>query len=114
IARRSPAGSRSAYLQHPPARGIPPQVADRAGLRGRHHRSRLRRLSRGGALPAEILTVESQEEAPWFVCHTKPRCEKKFAALLAAEKFEHYLPLVLSERHYPKQVKRFSKPLFPG
>ena len=30
----------------------------------------------------------------WLVCHTKPRCEKKFAALMAAEKF--------------------TKPLFPG
>jgi len=50
----------------------------------------------------------------WFVCHTKPRCEKKFAALMAAERFEHYLPLVQSIRRYPKQVKRFSKPLFTG
>jgi len=53
-------------------------------------------------------------DAPWFVCHTKPRCEKKFAALLAAEKFEHYLPLVESVRHYAQQTKRFTKPLFPG
>ena len=54
------------------------------------------------------------QDAPWFVCHTKPRCEKKFAALLAAEKFEHYLPLVESVRHYAQQTKRFTKPLFPG
>lgn len=53
-------------------------------------------------------------EPTWFVCHTKPRCEKKFAALLAMEKFEHYLPLVLSVRHYGAQVKKFTKPLFPG
>jgi transcription antitermination factor NusG len=50
----------------------------------------------------------------WFVCHTRPRCEKKFAALCAAEDFEHYLPLVESVRRYAKQVKRFTKPLFPG
>lgn len=50
----------------------------------------------------------------WLVCHTKPRCEKKFAALLAAEKFEHYLPLVQSVRRYGQQTKRFTKPLFPG
>lgn len=50
----------------------------------------------------------------WLVCHTKPRCEKKFAALLAAEKFEHYLPLVPSVRKYAQQTKRFTKPLFPG
>ena len=36
----------------------------------------------------------------WLVCHTKPRCEKKFAALLQAEKFEHYLALVQSVRRY--------------
>jgi transcription antitermination factor NusG len=50
----------------------------------------------------------------WFACHTRPRCEKKFAALLAAERFEHYLPLVSSVRRYPKETKRFTKPLFPG
>lgn len=50
----------------------------------------------------------------WLVCHTKPRCEKKFAALMTAEKFEHYLPLVQSVRHYAQQTKKFTKPLFPG
>lgn len=50
----------------------------------------------------------------WLVCHTKPRCEKKFAALMSAEKFEHYLPLVASVRKYAQQTKRFTKPLFPG
>ena len=50
----------------------------------------------------------------WFVCHTKPRCEKKFAALLAAEGAVHYLPLVASVRRYAQQTKRFTKPLFPG
>jgi len=50
----------------------------------------------------------------WLVCHTKPRCEKKFAALMAAEKFEHYLALVVSVRYYAQQTKKFTKPLFPG
>jgi transcription antitermination factor NusG len=50
----------------------------------------------------------------WLVCHTKPRCEKKFAALMRAEKFEHYLPLIDSVRRYAQQTKRFTKPLFPG
>jgi transcription antitermination factor NusG len=52
--------------------------------------------------------------SPWLVCHTKPRCEKKFAALMAAEGFEHYLALVQSVRRYQHQTKRFTKPLFPG
>jgi transcriptional antiterminator RfaH len=50
----------------------------------------------------------------WFACHTRPRCEKKFAALLVAERFAHYLPLVPSVRRYRDQTKRFTKPLFPG
>jgi transcriptional antiterminator RfaH len=54
------------------------------------------------------------EELYWLVCHTKPRCEKKFAALMTAEKFEHYLPLITSVRKYAQQTKRFTKPLFAG
>ena len=50
----------------------------------------------------------------WLVCHTKPRCEKKFAALMKAEQFEHYLALVQSVRRYAQQIKKFTKPLFPG
>ena len=50
----------------------------------------------------------------WYVCHTKPRCEKKFAALLKAEAIEHYLPLVESVRRYGRTTKRYSKPLFSG
>ena len=52
--------------------------------------------------------------APWFVCHTKPRCEKKFADLLVREACEHCLPLVGSERRYGNRIRRFTKPLFPG
>jgi transcription antitermination factor NusG len=55
-----------------------------------------------------------EPEFYWLVCHTKPRCEKKFAALMQAEKFEHYLALVDSVRKYAQQTKRFTKPLFPG
>jgi transcriptional antiterminator RfaH len=53
-------------------------------------------------------------EPRWFVCHTKPRCEKKFDDLAARENFEHYLPLIQSVRHYGTQKKTFTKPLFPG
>ncbi len=53
-------------------------------------------------------------ETVWLVCHTRPRCEKKFAALMRAEKFEHYLPLINSVRKYKDQTKTFTKPLFPG
>jgi transcriptional antiterminator RfaH len=50
----------------------------------------------------------------WHVCHTKPRCEKKFAALMEVEDFNYYLPLIESVRAYGRQTKRFTKPLFPG
>lgn len=53
-------------------------------------------------------------EPRWFVCHTKPRCEKKFSALLTMERFTHYLPLIQSVRRYGTQKKTFTKPLFPG
>ena len=50
----------------------------------------------------------------WLVCHTKPRCEKKFADLVEREGFAHYLPLVQSVRSYGGQKKKFTKPLFAG
>jgi transcription antitermination factor NusG len=59
-------------------------------------------------------TPTSPANTYWLVCHTKPRCEKKFSALMAAEKFDHYLPLVQSVRRYAQQTKKFTKPLFPG
>lgn len=59
-------------------------------------------------------TLPNFDEPRWFACHTKPRCEKKFAALVEREHFAHYLPLVLSVRRYRAQTKQFTKPLFPG
>jgi transcriptional antiterminator RfaH len=53
-------------------------------------------------------------EPRWFVCHTKPRCEKKFDDLMAREHFAHYLPLIQSVRRYGTQKKTFTKPLFAG
>ena len=53
-------------------------------------------------------------EPRWFVCHTKPRCEKKFADVLAREQFDHYLALLDSVRRYGTQKKVFTKPLFAG
>ncbi|MDE3083823.1 MAG: antitermination protein NusG [Verrucomicrobiota bacterium] len=50
----------------------------------------------------------------WYGCHTRPRCEKKFAELMRAEGFAHYLPLMPSVRRYHNQTKRFTKPLFTG
>lgn len=54
------------------------------------------------------------DEPRWFAFHTKPRCEKKFAALLSREQFSHYVPLIKSVRRYGNQKKTFTKPLFAG
>jgi|GEM_PF-129225 len=67
--------------------------------------------------PDESPTSDSQGKEgprPWWVCHCKPRCEKKFAALMQAHGFEHYLPLVTNERRYGTRIKSFTKPLFPS
>ena len=47
---------------------------------------------------ATIAVPLSPPGEAWFACHTRPRCEKKFSALMTAERFEHYLPLVESVR----------------
>lgn len=64
-------------------------------------------------MAALAATAESLA-APWLVVHTRPRCEKKFAALLTREGLAHELPLVPSVRRYGTKTKRFTKPLFPG
>lgn len=50
----------------------------------------------------------------WWVCHTRPRCEKKFAALLTAERMAHYLPVVISVKRYGNRERSHTKPLFPS
>jgi transcriptional antiterminator RfaH len=65
-------------------------------------------------MPLSARAETDLAEPRWLVCHTRPRCEKKFAALLAAEQLPHYLPLVTSVRRYAAQAKKFTKPLFPG
>lgn len=75
---------------------------------------------RGVNAPSDATSLHPSPSAPggsvreWFVVHTKPRCEKRFAALLEHEKFSYDLPLVPSVRRYRTQTKRFTKPLFPG
>lgn len=56
----------------------------------------------------------SAEGEQWWVCHAKPRCEKKFAALLTAERMAHYLPLVTRVRRYGNRERTSTLPLFPG
>jgi hypothetical protein len=53
---------------------------------------------------AQTLTA-NLVELRWLVCPTRPRWERKFAALLAAERFPHYLPLVARVRRYGTRAK---------
>lgn len=65
--------------------------------------------------PADPFSAFTRVEGePWLVCHCRPRCEKKFAALLTAERMAHYLPVVTSVRRYGVRERSFTKPLFPG
>ncbi len=58
--------------------------------------------------------LNDSRDTLWWVVHTRPRCEKRFADLARREAIEHDLPLVRSVRRYATQTKRFTKPLFPG
>lgn len=65
--------------------------------------------------PAEAFTAfASAEGEQWLVCHTKPRCEKKFAALMNAERMAHYLPTVTNVRKYGSRTRTSELPLFPS
>jgi len=64
--------------------------------------------------PSSEPSAPVPDAVPWFVCHTKLRCEKKFAALLVRESCRHSLPLVGSERRYGNRIRCFTKPLFPS
>ena len=50
----------------------------------------------------------------WCVIHTKPRCEKKVAALHALKQAEIYLPCTPRVHNYANRVRRYEVPLFTG
>lgn len=54
------------------------------------------------------------ELPPWFVAHTKPRCEKKLLQFCEREEIHAQLPCYRSPRKYRGKVVVFQKPLFPG
>lgn len=51
---------------------------------------------------------------PWFVAHTRPRCEKKLVGYCEREGFSTTLPVYRSVRKYRGKQVVFHKPLFPG
>jgi transcription antitermination factor NusG len=61
-----------------------------------------------------MLDMKNPNAIRWLVCHTKSRCEKKFAGLLEAAGITYYLPLIEQRHVYVSGAKRYTKPLFPG
>jgi len=59
-----------------------------------------------------LFSVSPKER--WAVCHCRPRCEKKLAALLHSEKMVHFLPQIENVRRYGRHERRSLLPLFPG
>src|SRR5579862_2422196 len=65
-------------------------------------------LERSGALMTRMT------ELPWFVAHTRPRCEKKLVQYCTREKLETTLPCFRAVHKYLGKTVAFDKPLFPG
>lgn len=53
-------------------------------------------------------------DLPWFVAHTRPRCEKKLKQYCDREGVSTTLPLYSNVRKYRGKTVVFQKPLFPG
>ena len=52
--------------------------------------------------------------APWWVAHTRPRCEKKLADYCGRQGLVVTLPTFRSVKKYRGKTAVFLKPLFPG
>jgi transcription antitermination factor NusG len=53
-------------------------------------------------------------DLPWFVAHTKPRCEKKLVRYCQREDLFVTLPTYKEAHKYRRKTVVFDKPLFPG
>jgi len=51
---------------------------------------------------------------PWWVIHTKSRCEKKMDSWFETHQFDHYLPVRAIAREYTRKKVIFQHPLFSG
>ncbi|MFN8250054.1 MAG: UpxY family transcription antiterminator [Ferruginibacter sp.] len=56
----------------------------------------------------------SSENRNWYVVYTRPRWEKKVAALLQAKDIEHYCPLNRVLKQWSDRKKVILEPLFKG
>ncbi len=53
-------------------------------------------------------------DLPWWVAHTRPRCEKKLIEYCEEQKFLGALPTYRSAHQYRSKQVIFEKPVFPG
>jgi transcription antitermination factor NusG len=53
-------------------------------------------------------------DLPWWVAHTRPRCEKKLVEYCTSEGFLTALPCYKTAHNYRGKTVTFEKPLFPG
>ncbi|MBX2940061.1 MAG: UpxY family transcription antiterminator [Ferruginibacter sp.] len=53
-------------------------------------------------------------EKKWYVVYTRPRWEKKVAALLEERQIEHYCPLSTTLKQWSDRKKLVTEPLFKG
>ncbi len=54
------------------------------------------------------------QQVHWFAVYTRPRHEKKVAAMLERKGFEYFLPLYTVRRRWSDRWKTISFPLFPN
>lgn len=71
-------------------------------------------MSTVGNVSAGNEQVWSEPGHTWAVVHTRPRCEKKVAAIARLRGVHIYLPLRQTTHRYGGRERRFSVPLFPG
>lgn len=63
---------------------------------------------------AESRRMPRDCELPWFVAHTRPRCEKRLVEYCEREGVVASLPLYQQVRKYQRKTVSTEKPLFPG
>jgi transcriptional antiterminator RfaH len=70
------------------------------------------------ATPPALATGSAQllqsAALPWWVAHTRPRCEKKLVEYCAGEDLPTTLPCYTAVHKYRGKTVTFQKPLFPG
>jgi transcription antitermination factor NusG len=63
---------------------------------------------------AKPTTIWRMNSLPWYVAHTKPRCEKKLTQFCERKSLAATLPCYRSAHKYRGKTVVFQKPLFPG